>query len=67
MKNEELLTKYPIFDHVPEGWRVPEGAINHPKGYRWITNNKSLFAGEQKRAFVPEQVAIEWRKRNKDG
>lgn len=50
-----------IFDDVPAGWRVLEGAINHPRGYRWVCNNKSLFGGEYQHALVPEEKAIEWR------
>ena len=49
-----------VLDHVPEGWRAIGGAVNHPSGYRFITNNKSRFGGEYQHALVKEDVAIEW-------
>lgn len=55
MKEPEYL------DHVPDGWKVLEGAINYPKGFRWISNGKSRFDKDYKQALVPEEVAHEWR------
>ena len=49
-----------VLDHVPEGWRVIGGAVNHPSGYRFINNNRSRFGGEYQHALVKEDVAIEW-------
>ena len=49
-----------VLDHVPEGWRVIGGAIEHPPGLRWIDNRKSRFGTERKRALVPEDVAYDW-------
>ena len=54
--------KYPVFKEVPEGWKVIEGAVNHPAGYRWISNRKSRFTEEYEKALVPENVAHEWRR-----
>lgn len=53
-----------VLDHVPEGWRVLTGAIEHPHGYEWICNNKSRFSDEYRHALVPEEVAREWRRNN---
>ena len=49
-----------VLDHVPDGWKVIGGAVNHPSGYRFINNNKSRFGGEYQHALVKEDVAIEW-------
>lgn len=57
--------KYPVFDKVPDGWKVLNGAVNHPKGLRWISNGKSRFGGDYERALVPEEVAFEWRNNHK--
>ena len=57
--------KYPVFKQVPAGWKVLKGAVNHPRGYRWINNNKSRFSGDYKKALVPEEVAFEWRNNHK--
>ncbi len=57
---QEEVRGMAVLDHVPEGWRVIGGAVNHPSGYRFINNNKSRFNGEYQHALVKEDVAIEW-------
>lgn len=47
-------------EQIPEGWKPLSGAINHPKGMRWISNGKSRFDEGYEHALVPEEVAIEW-------
>lgn len=37
----------PIYEHLPEGWKVDKGATNAPLGYVFINNNKSRFGGER--------------------
>jgi hypothetical protein len=44
-----------VLDYIPSGWRVLGGAINHPRGYRWICNNKSRFGDEYRHALVAEE------------
>ena len=61
---QEEVRGMAVLDHVPDGWRVIGGAVNHPSGYRFINNNKSRFSGEYQHALVKEDVAIEWRRNN---
>lgn len=42
----------PVFDKLPEGWRILEGATTAPRGYRWIDNKKSFFSKEHRMAFI---------------
>ena len=49
-----------IMTAIPQGWRVLNGAVNHPKGYRWICNGLSRFSDKYMAALVPEEVAHEW-------
>ena len=48
-----------VLDHVPKGWKILEGAMTAPRGYRWIFNGESLFSGKRKRALVPEELINE--------
>ena len=57
---QEEVRGMAVLDHIPEGWKVVVGAVNHPSGYRFINNNKSRFDGEYQHALVKEDVAIEW-------
>lgn len=50
MKNRTIL------DHVPKGWKILEGAMTAPRGYKWIYNGESLFSGKRKAALVPEEL-----------
>lgn len=40
------------FETIPEGWKLLKSATAHPKGYRWITDGKSLFDPEHKVALL---------------
>lgn len=40
-----------IYETLPEGWKVIDGATNHPRGMHWINNGKSLFDKEYKQAL----------------
>lgn len=45
------MTKIEIKTYIPEGWVIkPNG--NAPIGYVLICNNKSMFGGEYKNAYV---------------
>lgn len=46
--------EYSVAKEMPEGWKVTEGAMTAPKGYKWIDNNKSRFGGERKSALIEE-------------
>ena len=45
-----------VLDHVPKGWKILEGAMTAPRGYKWIYNGESLFSGKRKTALVPEEL-----------
>lgn len=37
------IERIEIYETMPKGWKVLEGATTAPKGYVWIWNVKSLF------------------------
>jgi len=41
-----------IFERMPEGWAVLEGATTAPIGYMWIWNCKSRFGGGFRHALM---------------
>jgi len=43
-----------IYTAIPEGWSLVKGATNHPHGYAWISNGKSLFDPERRIALLKE-------------
>lgn len=40
------------FPKIPQGWKILEGATNHPKGYIWIHNGESVFSKERMTALI---------------
>ena len=59
---EQLYSAVPVYSDVPEGWRKIAGATNHPKGYAWICNNKSLFAKDKKGKPLFKQAFVKTNK-----
>lgn len=55
-RNERFLTirgsKVKVVDSLPDGWKEYKRATTAPKGYVWVTNNKSRFGGERKAALM---------------
>jgi hypothetical protein len=41
-----------IYDTMPEGWRMVDGASTAPKGYAWIYNGQSRFSGKRRHALL---------------
>lgn len=41
-----------INGELPKGWTRIEGALTAPRGYTWVSNNKSRFSGERKSALI---------------
>lgn len=41
-----------IYDTMPEGWRMVDGATTAPKGYAWIYNGQSRFSGQRRHALL---------------
>lgn len=46
-----------IFDAMPDGWVITEGATTAPAGFIWINNGKSRFGGEYAYGLLPEDLA----------
>jgi hypothetical protein len=44
----------PVFDSLPAGWYVVDGAQTAPNGFRLICNGESLFSGLRKTALIEE-------------
>ena len=44
------------YDSIPNGWKIIQGAVTAPKGYTWISNNKSHFSGQRKTGLVPDDA-----------
>lgn len=42
----------PIYDSLPEGWRIKENTNTAPRGYVWIWNVKSHFGGEYRHGLM---------------
>lgn len=53
-REDKLMVKkeIPIYDSLPEGWRIKEGANTAPRGYVWIWNVKSRFGGEYRHGLM---------------
>ena len=47
-----LLKTQTIYDTMPDGWGVIDGAMTAPNDYVWIHNRKSLFSGEHKQGLL---------------
>lgn len=41
-----------VLNEMPNGWRVIQGAITAPRGYKWVNNGKSLFSKEYEHALL---------------
>ena len=39
-------------DYLPDGWVVLQGTLTQPRGYVWISNNKSIFSKDYKRLLM---------------
>lgn len=46
---------YPVINgELPKGWARIEGSLTAPKGYTWVSNNKSRFSSERKSAIIKD-------------
>lgn len=43
------------FDEIPQGWKQIVGAMTAPVGYEWISNGKSRFSADYRKALVKEK------------
>ena len=55
--NEGLSGEYKVkvLQRQPKGWTPIKGAMTAPRGYIWVSNNKSLFGGERKTALIKDK------------
>lgn len=54
-EGNQQYTAIRIYKRKPNGWTETKGATTAPVGYKWISNNKSLFSGERKSALLKEK------------
>lgn len=46
---------YPVINgELPKGWTRIEGSLTAPKGYTWVSNNKSRFSSKRKSAIIKD-------------
>lgn len=53
-EGNQQYTAIRVYKRKPKGWTETKGATTAPVGYKWISNNKSLFSGERKAALLKE-------------
>lgn len=41
---KQLYKEVRVFKKLPKGWKVTEGALTAPSGYKWINNGESIFS-----------------------
>lgn len=49
-----------VWDEIPsykKGWKPIKGATTAPKGYIWVSNNKSRFDPERKKVLLRESYS----------
>lgn len=51
-QTSKFLFTVPVYEDIPRGWSKIKGATTAPRGYMWVSNNKSYFGGERKQALV---------------
>lgn len=51
---EDLLfiSKYDVYETMPDGWCEIAGAMTAPLGFKWIFNNTSVFSKNYKSALL---------------
>lgn len=40
----QKYTEVKVYKKLPKGWKETKGTLTDPAGYKWIDNNKSIFA-----------------------
>lgn len=51
-EGNQKFTAVRVYDRKPNGWKEIEGATTAPVGYKWVSNNKSLFSGQRKTGLL---------------
>lgn len=47
--------KVKVLTRQPKGWTPIKGAMTAPRGYIWVSNNKSIFKGERQTALIRDK------------
>ena len=50
-QRNKYLPRVPIYDRLPDGWRILEGAMTQPRGTCWIAKG-SRFDGTYRHALM---------------
>lgn len=53
-EGRQQYTATRVYSRMPKGWKETKGATTAPKGYKWISNGKSLLGGKRKSALIKE-------------
>lgn len=53
-----FIAEVKIFDSMPKGWGVCNGATTAPSGYVWINNRKPLFVKTGKSQYEHAYLKI---------
>ncbi len=55
--NKGLKGEYDVkvLKRLPKNWKPIKGARTAPRGYVWVSNNKSLFGGQRKIALIKDK------------
>lgn len=46
--------KIKVFNRLPDGWKLSQGATTAPRGYVWVSNNQSYFGGKREKGLISE-------------
>lgn len=49
---QQKYTEVKVYKKLPKGWKETKGTLTDPKGYKWIDNNKSIFARDKKGRYI---------------
>ena len=43
-----------FYSEMPKDWQVIIGATTAPRGYKWVSNGKSIFSGERRLGLIKQ-------------
>lgn len=54
-KGKQKWTKTRVYKKMPKGWKVKDGVMTNPYGFKMIDNGKSWVKGENKYAYIRDK------------
>ena len=54
----QKYTEVKVYKKLPKGWKETKGTLTDPVGYKWIDNNKSIFAKDKKGRYVRQTALL---------